>query len=66
LIVPHHGGKAGKYVYDYTPGISCQRAIISVGKNNYGHQVKRYVQSLSLDFLVEKTSKARSDILINL
>lgn len=37
LIVPHHGGHAGKYCYNLPTGVKAKNAVISVGNNTYGH-----------------------------
>ncbi|MGN7513023.1 MAG: hypothetical protein ACTHOM_01515 [Allomuricauda sp.] len=67
LIVPHHGGKGGSYVYDNPGKIQYEEAIISVGKNRYGHPLSHYVTSLKTDFTnVKKTSLAKRDIIITL
>jgi beta-lactamase superfamily II metal-dependent hydrolase len=47
LIVPHHGGEAGKVVYKIK-NAQFQDAIISVGKNNYGHPFQTVKDDLTL------------------
>ena len=67
LIVPHHGGKAGKYIYDNPRNMKLKKAIISVGKNTYKHPDKVYLSCLNDTFdSIETTLKTQSDILINL
>ncbi|TYQ00229.1 beta-lactamase superfamily II metal-dependent hydrolase [Tenacibaculum adriaticum] len=67
LIVPHHGGKGGTYVYTNPGKIKFESAIISVGPNKYGHPQPYYVSALKSDFRTfNKTSHAKSDITINL
>lgn len=46
LVVPHHGGKAGKVVYSNLEKDWLNHAIISVGKNNYGHPLESVKNSL--------------------
>lgn len=67
LIVPHHSGKGGEYIYNNPGKLKFETAIISVGKNNYGHPNSNYVKSLKTDFnSVLKTSKEKKDIKIDL
>jgi hypothetical protein len=67
LIVPHHGGKGGKYVYNNPGKIQYESAIISVGRNGYGHPKPHYATALKADFRIfKKTSLTKSDITINL
>ncbi|CCG53465.1 Protein of unknown function, putative hydrolase [Flavobacterium indicum GPTSA100-9 = DSM 17447] len=67
LIVPHHGGKAGLYNYNLSPGSNPNLALISVGKNRYGHPMAHYTNSLTLDgFKVISTQDLTNDILIQL
>ncbi|MDR0229872.1 MAG: hypothetical protein LBI72_12540 [Flavobacteriaceae bacterium] len=49
LIVPHHGGAAGYYTLSnliFRKG----NAIISVGKNKYGHPLSNYIRELNNRF----------------
>jgi beta-lactamase superfamily II metal-dependent hydrolase len=67
LVVPHHGGKAGKYIYNLPRNVTPDKAIISVGPNNYGHPLQNYTRALALDYFnVQKTQTVKSDITINL
>lgn len=67
LIVPHHGGKGGNYIYNNPGKIQYESAIISVGPNRYGHPKPKYVSALKADFRTfTKTSLTKSDITINL
>lgn len=66
LIVPHHGGKAGKYEYNIPHLVSLDQAIISVGENHYGHPLEKYINSLMASgFKTKKTNTATSDIKIS-
>lgn len=67
LIVPHHGGSGGKFIYNKPANMNFEDAIISVGKNNYKHPTKDYLTCLNDNFKkTHITIKANSDILINL
>ena len=67
LVVPHHGGKAGNYVYDLPALVAPNAAIISVGANGYGHPFLNYINALTLDgFNVLRTQIVNNDITINL
>ncbi len=67
LVVPHHGGKAGNYVYNLPRNVTPDNAIISVGPNNYGHPMLNYTRALALDwFIVQSTQSVNNDITINL
>lgn len=62
LIVPHHGGKAGKCVYNYSRKNKLKDAIISVGKNSYEHPFKSNIEFLkSLGFNVIQTLLTKED-----
>lgn len=39
LVIPHHGGLAGKVSYNIK-NAPCRQGIISVGENDYGHPMK--------------------------
>jgi hypothetical protein len=66
LIVPHHGGRAGVFVYN--PGKSIpQNAIISVGPNPYGHPLEINIRQLTrLTFNVLQTRLSGPEINIRL
>lgn len=67
LVVPHHGGKAGKFEYLLSPYVKTQLAIISVGKNIYGHPLEENITSLrSIGFTVKRTNFSLKDIEIQL
>lgn len=67
LIVPHHGGKAGAYIYETPPLMTVDKAVISVGANRYGHPDAKYIASLKADnFFIQQTSVLLDDILIKL
>jgi len=67
LVVPHHGGKAGKYIYNLPSSVTPDNAIISVGPNNYGHPMLNYTRALTLDwFRVQRTQTVNNDITIYL
>ncbi len=67
LVVPHHGGKAGTYIYKLPKQITPIKAIISVGHNYYGHPLTHYKTLLKLDsFKIEETQAVSNDIIINL
>jgi len=67
LVVPHHGGKAGNYIYNLPKNVTPDNAIISVGPNNYGHPMLNYTRALTIDWSrVQKTQTVNTDIKINL
>lgn len=67
LIVPHHGGNAGSFVYTLPKKVSPNYAIISVGKNSYGHPDKRITSSLrNTGFKVRSTNSSIGDRVIHL
>ena len=67
LVVPHHGGNSGKFVYNLSPRVTPGRAVISVGKNNYGHPFSSTTDNLNrLTFKVSETRKTSNDISIPL
>lgn len=67
LVVPHHGGDAGKYTYSIPSKLTVDRAIISVGANSYGHPFAKYIGGLkTTGFRVEQTNIANNDIMLNL
>ena len=62
LVVPHHGGKAGKFVYDYCRRNKLKDAIISVGKNPYKHPLKDNIENLkNIGFNVIQTLRTQTD-----
>ncbi len=67
VIVPHHGGNAGPYVYNVARQVSLEKAIISVGPNNYHHPMPQYTVPLNNDWLhVMQTQIIGSDITVKL
>jgi len=46
LVVPHHGGKAGKLIYKLPMQVRPKLAIISVGKNHFHHSDEKNVTEL--------------------
>lgn len=46
FIVPHHGGKAGKFAFNAHALLEPREAIVSVGRNPYGHPIDHYIDSL--------------------
>ena len=67
LVVPHHGGKAGKFEYNMSKNLTPKLAIISVGKNSYGHPFKRYTNELhNKKFSIRKTNDFGKDERIDL
>lgn len=66
LVVPHHGGNAGRYEYELINAIK-ERAIISYGVNSHGHPNTCNVNELTTNFIsVESTHIVNNDIEINL
>lgn len=68
LIVPHHGGRAGKVVYKYSKLLKLMTAIVSVGKNPYrpSHPYVGNISSLrTLGFVVIRTDIYGADFQIN-
>ncbi|GHT24030.1 hypothetical protein AGMMS4957_16410 [Bacteroidia bacterium] len=67
LVVPHHGGKAGTYIYNIPPLMTVEDAIISVGINHYGHPLSCYTTALRAgSFCIRQTISVQNDIIINL
>lgn len=67
FVVPHHCGNAGNYQYDLPDKVKSGKAIISVGNNNYGHPMKKYIDELEFDnFEVVQTKVLKQDIIIDL
>lgn len=56
LVVPHHGGNAGKLIYQLGRRAKPAQAIISVGSNSYGHPFENNKEGLrKLGFKVQQT-----------
>lgn len=67
IVVPHHGGKAGSFIYERRSYQKLEEAIISVGKNHYGHPKEEYVDALRKQgFKVVQTRFKKHDIQIEL
>ncbi len=67
LVVPHHGGNAGKFSYELKSKTKITSAIISVGKNSYGHPFKRNTDNLHrIGFTILKTNVLESDIEVDM
>ena len=67
LIVPHHGGNAGKFIYDSPPKPILTEAIISVGPNIYNHPISKNVLELKKKgFKILRTDYLNNDYLINI
>lgn len=65
LIVPHHGGEAGKYQY-HSKSIKKKNAIISAGKSKH-HPCKYYTDILRSEFEILRSTKVeQKDIIINI
>jgi len=62
IVVPHHGGNAGKYLYDI-PNNSAGKAIISVGRNIHKHPFEHYIKALEKSgFKILQTKNSSNDI----
>lgn len=67
LIVPHHGGNAGAYIYNIPTLVNLNKAIISVGTNHYKHPLHTYIGELKKSgFNILKTNAHGSDIVLPL
>lgn len=67
LVVPHHGGKAGRVEYNLRSSQFIKEAIISVGHNYYGHPFDSIIEKLSnIGFKVYQTRFVGKDIIIEL
>ena len=67
LVVPHHGGKAGKFLYSLKAHQRPTKAIVSVGKNNYGHPKENIIEKLrKKKFKVLQIRFIKEDIEVNL
>ncbi len=63
LVVPHHGGNAGKFEYKLKRINTPQTAIVSVGKNSYGHPISEHLQHLrDIGFKILQTNSLKKDI----
>lgn len=65
LVVPHHGGLAGKFVYELPNKVVPGKAIISVGEKQFGVP-ENIVGLKSLPFEIIFTRKEKKDITIKL
>lgn len=66
LVVPHHGGKAGVFNYSKPNAVKFEKAVISVGENNYGHPRSIYVDALSKSGFNVSQTRFRGDIIVDL
>lgn len=67
LIVPHHGGKAGNFLYKIDKSSKLKTAIVSVGRNSYGHPNRDYLNQLrGIGFKVKSTMIMKRDFEIEL
>lgn len=67
LIVPHHGGNAGKYIYDFPILVKPGVAIVSCGSNHYGHPYQNNISKLvNSGFKIQRTDFTNNDITIQL
>jgi len=65
LVVPHHGGNAGNFIYKTGTNLRPKEAIVSVGRNSYGHPKRKYLTDLkNLKFTVRQTRMTGTDIKI--
>lgn len=63
LVVPHHGGDAGPFIYNLPKKVKPGLAIISVGANSYKHPDERNIIKLSSKgFQIRQTRHVGSDI----
>ncbi len=63
LVVPHHGGNAGKYIYKVPNKVKVDKAIISFGPNRYKHPTKaNLIDLMNSGFYIRKTFKEKKDI----
>ena len=65
LVVPHHGGKAGT-IPPLTQPVIYGRAIVSVGKNQWGHPISYVRNTLTKRFTWERTDYVGGDISVQL
>lgn len=67
LVVPHHGGKAGRVEYNLRSSQFVKEAIISVGHNHYGHPLESTIDDLrKIGFKIYQTRFLCKDIEIEL
>src|SRR5690606_21405355 len=68
LVVPHHGGKAGKYCYDLPSSVvTIEKAVLSYGDNHYNHPSKENISSLkTTGFEIRRTFTEKQDVDIHL
>lgn len=67
IIVPHHGGTAGEYIYKLPSHVSAGKAVVSVGENNYRHPKAPYLKALKESkFKIIQTQIEQDDIRIDL
>ena len=68
MVVPHHGGRAGKFTCNINARVKKHAAIISVGAaKNYGHPSSSVEDSLRNSFqILLETKNVSTDIIYNL
>jgi hypothetical protein len=67
LVVPHHGGDAGKFNYDLSYKNLPGAAVISTGVNNYGHPKQKNINLLrALGFTILNTNVVDGDVAVKL
>lgn len=68
MVVPHHGGNAGKFTCNIDARVNKRAAIISVGaSNSYGHPSSSVESSLRNSFqILKETKDIGTDIIYNL
>lgn len=67
LVVPHHGGKAGTFIYNLRNKNKPEIAIISCGTNYYGHPLSKNIDHLrTIGFSLLNTNVVRKDIKVEL
>ena len=66
LIVPHHGGHAGPYLYEMFHSTLIHTAVISVGENTYRHPLDYYLNSLRTEWPRIKETRFEGDISLTL
>lgn len=66
LVVPHHGGEAGKFIYNFSRQVKTNLAIISVGMSRKHPNANNVQNLVSTGFKVLRTNFVNKDITINL
>lgn len=67
LVVPHHGGNAGAYVYRNPAHLDFKKAVVSAGVTYFKHPLKTNIDALKTDgFEIKVTSIEKRDITVTL